>query len=268
MLDSGAAPEGRFFIHASYPSSNSKTVAGCANNDAELQISSDTSVTWDSYELFDAFNNSVGAFNNVNTTVTFTGLAEGDYFLLRTYGAYSTTEEFHIDGNYIAANVGASATQVSTLENISFSANAINANHFAWDFGDGTLIIGVAHPDLAYYEPGVYTVNLHASNDHGCTDNAQIEIIVSQSVSTGIYEEAKNEIAIAAQNKTVTVNMNGLANAQAHLQIYNLIGQSVYNASIITDRTTALLDEQPTGYYLVSVKNNDKVSTKRIFIGK
>ena len=267
VLDSGAAPEGRFFIHASYPSSNSKTVAGCANNDAELQITSDPSITWDSYELFDAFNNSVGVFNNVNTTVTFTGLAEGNYYLLRTYGAYSTTEEFYIDGNYIVANIGASATQVATLENISFSANAINSNHFAWDFGDGTLIIGVAHPDLAYYEPGVYTVNLQASNDQGCADNAQIEIIVSQAVSTGINEEAKNEIAIAAQNKTVMINMNGVANADAHLQIYNIIGQPVYNASIITERTTALLDEQPTGYYLVSVKNSDQVKTKRIFIG-
>jgi PKD repeat protein len=267
VLDSGAAPEGRFFIHASYPSSSSKTVAGCANNDAELQITSDPSVTWDSYELFDAFNNSVGVFNNVNAPVTFTGLAEGDYYLLSTYGAYSTTEEFHIDGNYILANVGASATQVSTLENISFSANAINANHFAWDFGDGTLIIGVAHPDLAYYEPGVYTVNLHASNDHGCTDNAQIEIIVSQSVSTAIKEETKNEIAIAAQNKTVTVTMNGVTNDDAQLQVYNLIGQSVYNASIVNEKTTASLNEQPSGYYLVSVKNSDKVKTKRIFIG-
>ncbi len=267
-LDTTDAPEGRFFIHVSYPSAFSSTVAGCANNDAEIQITTDPSVTWDSYQLFDALNNPVGDHTNVNTTVGFDSLSEGDYYLVRTYGQYTTTENFHIDGNYIVANIGATATQVETFENITFSANAINTNHFEWDFGDGTLISGVAHPDLSYYEPGVYTVTLICTNDYGCTDNATIQIIVSESTSTGVQEETSKDITVATQGKTVTLNMNNPVNGDARVQIYNLIGQTVHNSIVTSERTTIMLDEQPVGYYLLSVKNNNKVSTKRIFLGK
>lgn len=265
-LDTTDAPEGRFFIHVSYPSTVSSTIAGCANNDASITINTDPSITWDSYQLFDALNTPVGNSTNVNATENFDSLAEGDYYLVRTYGQYTTSENFHINGNYIVANIGATATQVETQENITFSALANNANHFEWDFGDGTLIIGVANPDLSYYEPGVYTVNLLSSNNFGCSDNAQIEIIVTQSTSTGVKEETANNISVTTQSKVVTVNLNNTVSNDAQVQIYNLIGQPVYNAVVNAERTTVSLDAQPVGYYLVSVKNNNKVSTKRIFI--
>ncbi len=267
QLDTADAPEGRFFIRVSSPSTFSTTVAGCTNNDAELHVTTDPSVIWDSYELFNANNDSVGMFYNVNTAVDFTSLAQGDYHMVRKYGAYSTTSNFHINGTYIAASIGASATQVVTYENVAFSANAINANHFEWDFGDGTLISGVAHPDLSYYQPGIYMVTLHCSNDHGCSANAQIQIIVSQSV-TGIKEETAKEVSVVAQGKNITIDMNNPVNASAQMQVYNLLGQSVYNTPIVAEKTTVSLDEQPVGYYIVGVKNGDKTSTKRIFISK
>lgn len=265
-LDTASAPEGRFFIHVSYPATSSSTFAGCANNDASITINTDPSVTWDSYQLFDALNTPIADYTNVNTTVNFDSLAEGDYYLVRTRGQYTTTENFHVNGHYIVSNIGATATQVETFENITFSALANNANHFEWDFGDGTLITGVANPDLAYYEPGVYTVNLISANNFGCSDNAQIEIIVTQSTSTGVKEETADNIIVATQGKTVTVNMNNTVSEDAQVQIYNLIGQPVYNAAVNAERTTVSLDAQPVGYYLVSLKNNNKVSTKRIFI--
>jgi len=257
--------EGRFFIHVTYPSSSSTTIAGCSNNDAQIQINTDPSRTWDSYQLFDALNNPVADSANVSSTVVFSGLAEGDYYLVRTYGAYTTTENFHINGNYIAASIGATAVQVATEENITFSANATHANHFEWDFGDGTLISGVAHPDLAFYEPGVYTVTLICSNDHGCSAQAQIQITVYQAVS-GVKDVNAKDAAITSAGKNITVVLpEGSDNST--IQVYNLLGQPVFNSAVTQQRTTVSLDE-PTGYYLVTVKNTDKVSTKRVFINR
>ena len=265
-IDSGAQPEGRFFIHVSYASAFSSTVAGCDNNDGQLQISCDPSITWDSYILFDAYNNPLDTFLNVNAPVTFTGLPEGDYYVVRVYGAYSTTQTYHVAGNHIVASIGASAIQVATGENISFTANATHANHFSWDFGDGTLINGVAHPDLSYYTPGVYTVDLICSNDHGCSEEATIQITVSQAIASGITEETAKDASITTQGKNVQVIINGPINPDAQLKVFNLLGQQVSTANINADKTIVDLNEQAMGYYIASVKNNDKVSTKRIFI--
>ncbi|HLP51067.1 MAG TPA: PKD domain-containing protein [Chitinophagales bacterium] len=267
-LDSGAAIEGRFFIHISYPSSFSSTIAGCSNDDAELFINSDTSVTWDKYELFDNNDQPVADFTNVNAPVTFTGLSQGDYYLVRTKGAYQTTQDFYIDGTQIQASIGATALQVETYQNITFSANATNANHFEWDFGDGTLITGVAHPDLAYYEPGVYTVTLFSSNDHGCSTTAQVQVIVTQSTATGINETESKDVIVNAAGRIITIVLPGAVSSGDNVQIHNIIGQPVYNGSLLGDRSTVTFDEHPMGYYLVSVKHNNKISTQRIFIGK
>lgn len=267
VIDTADAPEGRFYIRATYASTFSSTVAGCTNNDAQISISTDPTVTWDSYKLFNSNNDSIGYFTNVNSAVTFNGLAQGDYYLVRTYGSYNTTQDLHVAGTHIVAGIGATALQVATYENITFSALAINANHFAWDFGDGTLINGVANPDLAYYEPGVYNVTLHCSNDHGCAADAQVQVIVSQSVSTGITEEQSKDINVLATGKSINVTLPDANTPNAQMQVYNLIGQSVYNAPLTAQKTVVTFDEQPMGYYLVSVKNNNKVSTKRVFIG-
>ncbi len=268
QIDTADDADGRFYIRVSYASTYASTIAGCSNNDATISVTTDPVITWDSYKLFDANNDSIGEFTNVNSMVTFTGLAQGDYHMVRTYGAYAATQDFKVPGTHITSSIGATALQVSTFENITFSALAINANHFAWDFGDGTLITGVANPDLAYYEPGTYTVTLHCSNDAGCSADAQVQVIVSQSVSTGIKEEVGKDINVSAAGKTINVTLPVVNSYDAQLQVYNLIGQPVYNTSINAQKTSVNFDEQPMGYYLVSVKNNDKVSTKRVFIGK
>lgn len=257
---------GRFFIHVSYPVTVTATVAGCLNNDGALNVSADNSVTWTTCQLFDVFNNSVGSYNNITGAYNFTGLAEGDYYMSYTFGAYSTTTPFHIDGNYIVANIQASAIVVATGEAVDFSAVANHSNQFEWDFGDGTLIYGIAHPTLAYYEPGVYQVNLKCSNSVGCIDNAQIEITVSQALA--VNEVEKKEVSISASQKSILVNLNDANLNKAQLQVYNLIGQSVYNEPVDGQTSTVSFDEQPVGYYMVSVKNGEQTTTKRVFLGK
>ncbi len=266
QMTAGESATGRFYLHVSYPVSVSSTVAGCFNNDGALNVTADNSITWTACQLFDMFNNAAGAYNNITGAYSFTGLAEGDYYMAYTFGAYQTTVPFHISGNYIVANIQASAVVVATGEPVDFSAVANNSNQFEWDFGDGTLIYGIAHPTLAYYEPGVYQVNLKCSNSIGCIDNAQIEITVSQALA--VNEVETKSVSISAQQKSVIVNLNDANNLNAQVQVYNMIGQSVYHAPLASQTSTVSFDEQPVGYYVVSVKNAEQTTTKRVFIGK
>ncbi|MFN8323186.1 MAG: PKD domain-containing protein [Chitinophagales bacterium] len=257
---------GRFFLHVSYPSAVSHVAAGCANNDGKLLVETDNSIVWDHCNLFDSFGNAVGAKNNVTGSFDFRMLPEGDYYMAFTYGSYTTTQPFHVNGNSVVADVSATAVNVATFEDVTFSAIATNTNQYEWDFGDGTLIVGVAHPTLSYYTPGTYTVNLKCSNSQGCYDNAQITINVT--LASGVQEINANQIDVIAQGKDVVVEMTAAPEKSAGIQIYNLIGQSVYSNNLTTQKSTISLATQPVGYYLVSVQNADKVSTKRVFIGK
>lgn len=265
QMDAAEPATGRFFLHISIPVTVTSVVAGCQNNDGKLHVVADNSVIWNTVQLFDAFNNPAGSFNTITGQYDFTGLAEGDYYMAYVFGSYTTTQPYHVGGNFIVADINASKQFVSTGEQVDFSAVASNANHFEWDFGDGTMISGIAHPSLAYYEPGVYQVNLRASNSVGCLDYAQIAITVSQ--ATAVNEISTKPASIYTQNKSLFVDLNAAEN-NAQLQVYNLLGQSVYNSPLTSEKSTVDLDAQQNGYYLVSVKNGDKTTTQRVFIGK
>ena len=157
---------GRFYLHISRPVQVVKANAGCTNNNGTITVTQDNSIAWTSCTLLDAFNNQVGTYNNVSGQFDFAGLAEGDYYMVYAYGPYTTTQTFHIEGHYVLANIVASSHTVEVGEMIDFSAVTTNSNHYSWDFGDGTLINGVANPSLNYYEAGEYVVTLICNNDH------------------------------------------------------------------------------------------------------
>lgn len=267
QLNDADPATGRFFIHISRPVQVTTTASGCSNNDGLIEVSLDNEITWTSCSLMDAFNNQVGTYNNITGQFDFTGLAEGDYYLVFNYNSYSTTQSFHITGRYVITSIVASKQVVEVGEIIEFTASSTNSNNYSWDFGDGTLINGVAHPTINYYQAGEYVVTLICANDYGCSDNAQVNVTVTEATISGINEKRGDNAHVYAAGKEIFVNLNTTAN-DAQLQVFNLLGQSVYSAPVATQTETVSLDEQPTGYYLVSVKNAGILSTKRVFLSK
>jgi PKD repeat protein len=267
QLNDADPATGRFYLHISAPVQVVKVNAGCSNNDGSITVNQDNSVAWNSCTLLDAFNNQVGTYNNASGQFDFTGLAEGDYYMVYAYGNYSATQNFKIEGHYVVVNIFASAQTVEVGEMIDFSANSTNANNYSWDFGDGTLINGVANPSINYYEAGEYVVTLMSNNDYGCSDVAQMNITVTSATMTGISEEKKGIAKVYATGKTLNVNFNGTP-TDGNLNVYNLIGQPVYTSALTAQNETVSLDNQPNGYYLVSVKNAGVLNTKRVFLSK
>lgn len=259
---------GRFYVHVSAPVQATLNNAGCANDNGVITVAPDNSVTWTSCTLLDAFNNQVATFNNVNAPISFDQLGEGTYYMVYAFGNYTATQEFQVNGHFVVTNITASKTSVEVGEMIDFTAAASNAHDFNWDFGDGTLISGVANPRINYTTPGDYLVNLRSANDYGCEDNAQINITVTSATISGISEQKAAKASVFASAKNVTVNLNNTVSTDAQMNVYNLIGQEVYTASLNNQTEVVSLDEQPNGCYIVSVRNAGVVSTKRIFISK
>lgn len=259
---------GRFFLHVSRPATFTNVPAGCINNDGIIQVNQDNSIEWNRCELFDANNQLKGTFTAINGQFDFPNLSEGNYTMVFTYGNYSASKVFHVVSNSIEASISVSTVTAYTLEEIDFHATARNANHFEWDFGDGTQIVGVANPTLAYYEAGTYNVTLKTTNDHGCTQNSNVVVQIAEPLVSGINEQKSiDDISIFSANNNITVKVNNEVTKGAKMQVYNLLGASIYSSPVTQQITTIGFDEQPAGYYIVSVKNNDTTNTRRVYLG-
>lgn len=261
------AATGRFFLHVSTPLTVASSPAGCLNNDGIVSVdAADATIQWDRAELYNSANQVINTYNAVNGTFNFDSLEAGDYFLVLTYGSYSTTKNFTITTNQIQAVIEASDIYTFTQTDVDFHAIAENANRFEWDFGEGTWIIGVANPTLAFYEPGTFNVTMKCSNQFGCQANANIDIHVEQAVATGIEEAEEQPVTLVTAGKQVTINMNAELASDATVFAYNLLGQTVVNQQLSNLSTVIGFDEQPAGYYLVSILNAGKVNTSKVYI--
>ena len=266
QLTSNDTTFGRFFIHVSFPVLYSSTPSNCANNGGTINLTTDSTIVWASCQLYNDSNQLIAVDSNVNGTIKFKNLAAGNYYTLFTYNQYTAVQNFHLGGNYVVASIGIPQQPIFTLENVTFNGICTNANHYSWDFGDGTLIEGVANPDQTYYLPGTYTVNYICSNDLGCSATAQATVVVV--LATGINNATRKDISITNLGQNVIVNMNDQANKDTRMQIFNLLGQDIYSQPITEQKQVVNVDGQTPGYYIVSVTNGGKVSSKRIFISK
>lgn len=258
---------GRFFLHVSTPLTVASSPAGCFNNDGIVSVDADdNSILWDRAELYNSNNELVASYEDVNGLFDFDSLEAGNYYLVFTYGTYSTTKSFSITTNQIAASIEASHIFAYTQQDIDFHAIADNANRFEWDFGEGTWIIGVANPTLAFYEPGTYTVTMICSNQYGCQANANIQVHIEQAISTGIEDATNKPVSLITIGKSVTINLNTELKNDATVNVYNLLGQNIVNRPLNNISTVIGFDEQPAGYYLVAVKNGEKINTSKVYI--
>jgi len=176
------------------------------------------------------FGDGIGTSTETNPIYIYTHA--GTYTVtLEAANAYSTDMHTRTVVIYAAAVAGftPSATQVLRGEQIHFINSSLNADTYAWDFGDGAGTSTQADPYYAYALAGTYTVTLMASNAY-TSDTVQAVITVSE-------EQIWYTTYLPIINKT------GQA---AHTEITN-------NSAKLPDRADSL-----TGEYTSFDRNNPK----------
>ncbi len=258
--------ENRFYLHFSKAVQLTPITAGCNNNDGQVDVNQDNTVTWSVIELRDTAGFLLEAPIRVNGPYNFSGLAEGDYSVTFKLGSYTSTKFVTVTGSYVTIDIPATSLSGNANQPVVVNTVSHNATLYDWKMGDGGQITGIANPDYVYYEPGTYTVVVTASNDAGCTYTDSVTITIG--AATALSDVSTPGRNIWSSGNNITIQLNENLTPGAELKVNNLLGQPVYLSPVTQTTTQLQLGNQPTGYYIVSVQNNNVVTTKRLFISR
>ena len=168
-------------------------------------------------------------------------------------------------GNSVFANLSASQNFVDIYTNvpITFTASAIGATEFNWNFGDGTVLNnGPANVSHTYTQAGNYTVSFDATNDI-CSDTATTSIEVTN--TSGLTEITNSSIKIVSQGDLVTIKFTQLEGSGT-IEIFNLIGERVFLQEQVSLKGTKqlFLSELAVGQYIIKIASKNQVYNQKI----
>lgn len=265
QMAGGLTFENRFYLHFSKAVEIGTVTAGCTNNDGQVSLLQDNYITWSTITLRDSLGEAVTTLNNLNGPFSFTGLPEGVYEVNFTLGNYTTTKTINLPGNYVTVDITAPTLSAVVNQQLVINTTSHNATSFDWKMGDGGQITGVSNPDYTYYLPGTYRVTVTATNDAGCQYTDSVTVTVS--ATTAVSETEQDTRKVWAYNNTIAIQLTGEdLSTDGEISIYNLLGQPLYNSSLVQATTLVHLTNATTGYYIVNINNNRLATSKRVFI--
>lgn len=137
----------------------------------------------------------------------------------------------------------------------------------AFDFSD-------INPDVSIYLEDLYEgerINLRKQSSYTFTSEAVKDddrfmiSFDSEMFITDIYDNESELIDIYSHDNYVFVRTNSNDYNDGTIYIYNLLGQEIANDDIKSSFTKICIN-QPTGYYVVRVRSNQKTITGKVFI--
>ncbi len=159
---------------------------------------------------------------------------------------------------------------------IHFFDNSTNTpNAWQWEFygtGVSPSNSAIQNPTVTYSQPGQYTVKLTAINDNG--QDAQVNSgYITINCITGINENAALTNILLYPNPTsgtLNVSFELMKEENVSLQVYNILGQTVYaqntgRQSGEVTKQIALTNATP-GIYLLQITVGDKVIAQRFVV--
>lgn len=165
-------------------------------------------------------------------------------------------------------NVSSGAIDLAFNAAVNFTNTSVMADSYEWDFGDGSSISTLENPLHTYNAVGEYKVMLVANNsDCSLSDTAVYSKINVVNSSTNIDNAASGESVFIGNNgNSAFVALNFGQPAEVVISIYNIVGQKIMEDIYRhTSHEKIELNISGNSVYLVSVKVNDRVVTKKIF---
>lgn len=159
---------------------------------------------------------------------------------INTGGTYSVTVNTSCGSDMSSVIIGSSNLNVGfsadTLSgafplDVNFSNTSVGGNIFSWNFGDGNTT-SANNPQHTFQSNGTYNVILTGTDVLGCTDTAQVTIVVYDDTQITIpnvftpNNDGKNEFFNIFTNKT-NLGVNG--------QIFNRWGKEIATWNSLTE---------------------------------
>lgn len=265
----------RFLIHfvpaadiAAVPA-NCDGLNGSINVDLGQYNVTNTTVEWDSYSVTDASSNVVASGTNVNGAINIPDLVPGNYTLTLDIDGYVATEIIEVtalatvEAEFIE---GFNTAYTNTM--IQFYDNSTGATSYAWDFGDGTPVSNLQDPSHIYAQAGTYDVVMTATNDD-CTDTYSKKVTVEDAPTVGVVTLDESNVSILGFENRVTIIFSNIKQAEATLNIYDVVGRKVISAEKLDtkqSRHEITLNEIATGNYFVVVEAEGLRVDKKVFL--
>ena len=184
--------------------------------------------------------------------------------------------------NVVVGNDGCQAYFYSYLD--SNSVNGINfsnysggsPNSYFWDFGDSTNTSNLGNPNHVYADSGTYYACLTVVDQYGnaCTF---CDSVIALGLVASIEESSKVNTLLENYpnpfNGSTTINYTISKDATVELIIVDLMGNKVAvveNGNKSAGKYSAVWNAEnvANGMYLLQLKMNDQISTKKIIITK
>ncbi|MBI1286337.1 MAG: PKD domain-containing protein [Flavobacteriales bacterium] len=204
------------------PTSEFQADGVCLGEESDFQSQSNANATSWYWDFGDGTTSTLenpthvyAAAGDYNVTVYFLGGCEDDT-VTQTVSVFAPpTTDFSIQPDIITTRTDAQFTYTGT-----------GGTNFVWDFGDSETST-LSNPTHQYGQEGFYTINLTATDPHGCSDTASIRIeVLLQPV---IY--FPNAFMPEGRYENKVFKGYGLGIVTAELWIYNRWGALVYQAT-------------------------------------
>ena len=255
---------GRFFLHITYPPVASSGASGCSNNDGIINVVEDNSVVWDAVKVYDSLSVLVAIDTSISGNFSFTGLPGGNYRVEFDYGLYAPIQYVQVEEHQLISGLNVASNHGTVYHNMQFYTANSNANQFQWDFGDGSIITGVANPTYMYLNPGTFTVRVNCSNAYGCTGSADTVVYIDEASS--IDKIDGNSVTIITDSKSVRIQLDNVSSANYTYDVYNIEGQVIKTGPVNTGDVTLNFSNEASGVYIVSIKGASSILSKKVII--
>lgn len=267
----------RFTLNISPPSysfTSTKSDITCHKADDGMMIVNPGVGTWDY-----VWKNGIGSV--IKSKIASTSIADTLSNLKPAYYSVEVSEsegcgsyirenfEVRQPGATIAGfNVSSSAIDLAFNAAINFTNTSVMADFYEWNFGDGSSTSTLENPMHTYTAVGEYNVILVANNsDCSLSDTVVYSKINVVNSSTNIGNAASGKsIFIGSNGNNAFVALNFDQPTEVVISIYNLLGQKIMKDIYRhTSNEKIELNISDNSIYLVSVKANDQLVTKKIF---
>jgi parallel beta-helix repeat protein len=211
------------------------TITLAINQAPMVNIGNDTAICSGTVLVLDAGNPGMPTeWDNGSTAQTRDVTDGGTYYVSVSAFGCVTTDSIHIDYLPVPEVAGINAVYGDSATYTFYPINALHAEEYTWNFGDGSPEVTGSTVQHTYAYNGIYTVTLHVAGvceDGGAQTLRTVDVFDAIGDGTGIDKVSEAGLLTLYPNpaQSTLVVQPGARVQVRGIQVYNILGQLVYS---------------------------------------